>query len=158
MLWIKKVSTSLLLVFVCTLLILSILFYHVSAVKVYDRMRKDDFIANVEILFTYDQCVWISEVIIQQTVISVKCQKAGALDQVFYLNESMQLLGRVNADLIKYQIALSAFKKNTGIEEAVISITLYKNKSVYWVKTLTQEWLLDFDDYSILWKVDKNYD
>lgn len=121
-------------------------------------MRKEDFIANVETLFTYDQCEWISEVIIQQTVISVKCHRADTHDQVFHLDESMQLLGRVNADQIMYQNALSAFKQKTGIEEADISITLYKNESVYWVQTLTQEWLLDFDDYSILWKVDKNYE
>ncbi|KAF0226682.1 MAG: hypothetical protein FD133_1359 [Erysipelotrichaceae bacterium] len=156
--WIKKVSTPLLLVFICTLLILSILFYHVSAVKVYDRKRREDFVSRTEALFTYDQCEWISEVIIQQRIISVKCSRPNAQDQILHMDESLQLLGRMNADAVKYQNALDRFKQVAGIEQAEISLTLYRNKSVYWVKTLTQEWLLDFHDYSILWKVDKKYD
>lgn len=158
MLWIKKVSTSLLLVFVCIVLILSILFYHVSSVKVYDRKRKEDFIEKVETLFNYDQCEWISEVFIQQNVISVKCQRLNDADQILHLDESLQLLGRMNADAVKYPDALTSFKQNTGIQDAEISITLYKNRSVYWIKSSTLEWLLDFKDYTILWKVDKNYD
>ena len=156
--WIKKVSTPLLLIFICTLLILSILFYHVSAVKVYDRKRQEDFVSRTETLFTYDQCEWISEVIIQKRVISVQCSRPNAQGQILHFDESLQLLGRMNADAVKYQNALDKFKQVTGIELAEISLTLYKNESVYLVKTLTQEWLLDFDDYSILWKVDKKYD
>ncbi len=154
----KKVSTTLLLVFVCVLLVLSILFYHVSAVKVYDQKRKEDFVSRAETVFMFDQCEWISEVTIVQKVISVKCSRTGELEQIIHFDESLKLLGRMSAASVKYQDALNTFERITGIKQAEISLTLYKNKSVYWVNTLTQEWLLNFDDYSILWKVDKKYE
>lgn len=137
---------------------LSILFYHVSAVKIYEQDQQRKFIQTAMALHSLSDCVWVSETTISDKVITLKCKSPVFGDRIYHFNDRYQILGQLNPGNIKVSDARRAFIAQTGITDFKVTITYYDQNSVYWVTSGHQEWLLDIDDYTILWKVDKNYD
>lgn len=134
------------------------LFYHVSAVKIFDHQQITRFISESESRYGFTDCQWVSEVMIQIKVITLFCITPDSVNRFVHLDEKMTILSKLDPVLVNYPQAKVAFSQLTGINQFAMSLTLYKGKSVYWVNTATSEWLLNLSDYSILWKVDKNDD
>lgn len=147
-----------LLLGIATVLFLSILFYHVSAVRIYEQDQQRKFIDTAMVLHSLNDCVWVSETEITDQVITLKCQSPVFGDRVYHLNTKYQILGQLNPGNIKVSDARRAFIAQTGITDFKVTITYYENESVYWVTSGHQEWLLDINDFTILWKVDKTYE
>ena len=134
------------------------LFYHVSAVKIYDHQQMDRFITESESQYGFTDCQWISEVIIQSKVITLDCMTPDLGKRFIHLDEKKTILSELDPALVNYPQLKTKFSQLTGINQFTMSLTLYQGKSVYCVTTATSEWLLNLNDYSILWKVDKNDD
>ncbi len=156
MLRFKNIFTSLSLLFIAILLFLSILFYHVSAVAVYDRHQQSNYIRTIGALHSLVNCSWLSEVLIKEKVITLKCYTLNAIELYVNLDEKFKILSKLESKSVHFEEARKTFSATTGEENFELSLTYYDQKSVYWVNTLTGEWLLDMNDYSILWKVEKH--
>jgi hypothetical protein len=96
--------------------------------------------------------------VIIEKVITIKCKTPSYGLRVLHVNEKFQILSNLDPIDIKLSEASDAFAKMNYSKSFSISTTSYKNEKVYWISSDDGEWLLDFIDYSILWKVDKHYE
>jgi hypothetical protein len=158
MTWMKNATSTVLLLCSIVVIVLSTLFYNVSAVKIYDDHQRERFMSTLEGLHTYTECEWISSVFIVENVITLKCKTPAYGIRIFHVNVKYQIISSLDPYDIKLSEASAAFASLNAVSSFRISTTSYKNKNVYWVDSDDGEWLLDFNDYSILWKVDKNYE
>jgi hypothetical protein len=158
MTWIKNATSTVLLLCSIVLIVLSTLFYNVSAVKIYDEHQRELFMSTLEGLHGYSQCEWVSSVFIIEKVITLKCKTPAYGIRVLHVNVKYQVISSLDPSDIKLSEASAAFTALNTSSSFTISTTNYKNENVYWVVSDEEEWLLNFDDYSILWKVDKNYE
>jgi len=154
----KSSLTSFVLFWFIVIILVSMLFYHVSAVVIYNQHQQTKFINTTEVLHSLNNCAWISEVLIKEKVITLKCKTFQADEIYVSFDEKYKILARLDTNQINFNEAKVAFKEKTGEVNFEVSITFNNDKSVYWVKTFDTEWLLDMNDYSILWKVEKNYE
>jgi len=155
---IRKASSTVLLLCLILVIFLSTIFYHVSAVKIYENHQKDLFMSTLEGLHAYNECTWISSVVIVEKVITLKCKTPSYGFRVLHVNDKYQIISSLDPEVIKLSEASAAFAEINASISFTISTTSYQNENVYWVNSDDGEWLLDFNDYSILWKVDKNYE
>lgn len=155
---IKRISTSLGLLFIALFLALSIFFYHVSAVPVYIQNQNTRFITTVENLHNLRECEWVSDLTIEQKIITLKCLSPVFGDRYLHFDEKWAIMGELNPTSVNFEDAKAAFTTETQLTEVTITLTYIDHQSVYWISNDAQEWLLDLSDFSILWKVDKNYD
>ena len=158
MTWFKNTAISFLLLFSSLMIILSTLFYNVSAVIVFEKHQRNLFMSTFEGLHNYTECDWISSVTIIDKVMTLECETPMYGLRILYVNEKYQILSSIDPNEIKLSEASSAFTAMNYSTSFSISTTTYKNEIVYWISSDDGEWLLDFIDYSILWKVDKNYE
>jgi hypothetical protein len=158
MTWIKNTTSAILLLFTIVLIILSTIFYNVSAVKIYDEHQRELFMSTFEGLHSYTECSWISSVVITEKIMTIKCKTPSYGFRVLHINEKYQIISSLDPNEIKLSEASDAFMKMNYSRTFNISTTSYKTENVYWISSDEGEWLLDFIDYSILWKVDKHYE
>jgi len=152
----RNLSLTLILLVSAFVLILSVLFYHVSAVLVLDQDRRDRFLNQIEVLHSIQNCEWISESVIQRKIITVQCESPLMGIRILHFDEKGAVVAGLNLDAVHYPMAKETFKTLTGITDYTMTLTYYDNDSVYWIQSGTQEWLMSMQDYSILWKVEKN--
>lgn len=158
MTWFKNTAIGFLLLFSSLMIILSTLFYNVSAVIVFEKHQRNLFMSTFEGLHNYTDCSWVSSVLITDKVMTLECKTPLYGLRVLYVNEKYQILTSIDPNEIKLSEASSVFTAMNNSTSFSISTTTYKNEIVYWISSDDGEWLLDFIDYSILWKVDKNYE
>jgi len=158
MTWIKNTVSAFLLLCVILMIVLSTIFYHVSAVKIYEEHQQDLFMSTFEGLHTYTQCTWVSSVVIIEKVVTLQCNTPSYGLRILHVNEKYQIISSLDPDQISLSEASAAFASMNYAKTFSISTTSYKNMNVYWISSDDGEWLLDFNNYSILWKVDKNYE
>jgi len=158
MTWFKNTAIGFLLLFSSLMIILSTLFYNVSAVVVFEKHQRNLFMSTFEGLHNYTDCTWVSSVLIIDKVMTLECETPMYGLRVLYVNEKYQIITSIDPNEIKLSDASSAFTAMNNSTSFSISTTTYKNEIVYWISSDDGEWLLDFIDYSILWKVDKNYE
>jgi hypothetical protein len=154
----KKIAASLGLALIALCLGLSILFYHVSAVVKYNQNQNQRFITMVENLHNLTDCEWVSEIMITKKIVTLKCLSPVFGDRYLHFDEKWSILGELNPKTVDFENAKAAFTQNTKMTDFTISLTYFDQQSVYWISKESQEWLLDLSDFSILWKVDKNYE
>jgi hypothetical protein len=154
----KKITASLGLLLIALCLGVSILFYHVSAVAKYNQNKNQRFITMVENLHNLSDCEWISEITITSKIVTLKCLSPVFGDRYLHFDEKWSILGELNPKMVNFENAKAAFTQSTELSDFTLTLTYYDQHSVYWVSKDTREWLLDLTDFSILWKVDKNYD
>ncbi len=147
---------TLILLMCAFVLILSVLFYHVSAVLVLEQDRKERFLDQIEGLHSIQDCEWISESVIQRKIITVQCESPLMGIRILHFDEKGAVVAGLDLDTVHYPMAKEAFKILTGISDYTMTLTYYDEESVYWIQSGTQEWLMSLQDYSILWKVEKN--
>lgn len=156
--WFKQLGVSLILFFVALVIGLSVLFYHVSAVVVHESDQHDKFITMVESIHNIDRCAWVSEVIIKEKVITLRCDNPFSGNRYYHFNTVYQRLGDLDPTEVDFEAAKAAFMVSSGDQELLITLTYHDSKSVYWMTSKQNEWLIDIKSYNILWKVDKHYD
>lgn len=112
----------------------------------------------VENLHNLRECEWVSELTIEQKIVTLKCLSPVFGDRYLHFDEKWAIMGELNPTSVNFEDAKAAFASETQLTEVTISLTYIDHQSVYWISNEAQEWLLDLSDFSILWKVDKNYD
>lgn len=152
----RKMSLSVFLILVSLVLILSVLFYHVSAVLILNENQKDEFLDQIEDYYSIQDCEWISETVIEQKVITVQCTGPMMGVRILHLNEKAQVIAGLSLEEVHYPMANQTFKTLTNILDFETSLTYYHGESVYWIQSQNTEWLMKMQDYTILWKVEKN--
>ena len=153
----KKVLQSLALIFIAFIVVLSILFYHVSAVAVYERDQQEKFIRTASALWSIGGCTWISDTLISERVITLRCDGLTEGQRYLHFNEKIQLLGQISTDRIDFESAKTDFTALTGVTDIRIAVTYFNDQNVYLITSPTMEWIMD-QNKAILWKVNKNYE
>ncbi len=153
---VKNVLSSLTLLVFAFMLFLSILFYHVSAVVVYGQHKQKDFIRIAEGLHSLANCSWESEVLIKEKVITLKCFTFTATEVYVSFGEKVNILAKIDSSNVNFDTVRNAFRSSTNENTFKLSLTSFDGKGTYWITTKNKEWLLDMNDYSILWKVEKS--
>lgn len=158
MTWIKSTASSVFLLLLILVMGFSNLFYHVTAVKIFESHENQRFVSTFEGLHSYSRCTWISSVSLVEKVITLNCTATGNEEIILHVNEKYQILSTLTLNEVHLTEASDAFRALELTQNFSISTTYYKDKNVYWISSENGEWLLDINDYAILWKVDKNYD
>ena len=149
---------SLILFLVACVIGVSILFYHVSAVRIYEKDQQTKFITLVQSSHNLQRCSWISDVIIKEKVITLRCDNPSTGNLYYFFNEQFQKLSELDPTEVHPEAAKAAFIQSSGVQDPQITLTYYDDGPVFWITASSYEWLIDIKTYEILWKVDKNYD
>jgi hypothetical protein len=154
----RQLMVSLILVLIALTVAMSMLFYLVSAVAHYELDRQDKFIESAETSHNLQRCRWVSDVIIKDKVMTLRCDNPVSGNHYYFFSQQILLLGDLDPTEVHFDAAKSAFESATSKTGLQITLTLYKNEPVYWITDDRYEWLIDIKSYEILWKVDKHYD
>ena len=146
---------TLFLLLTILVLILSVLFYHVSAVSIVQKKHQIKFLTDIESRYSIHDCAWISEAVIERKVITVQCESAVMGIRILHFDEKGTVMAGLDLDQVHYPMAKEAFKALTGIPDFTITLSFYHDDSVYWIQSGTTEWLMSMQDFKILWKVEK---
>ena len=149
---------SLILFLVSVLIGLSMLFYYVSAVTIYERDQHSKFIKLAETLHNIQRCSWVSGVIIKEKIITLRCDNPFNGNRYYFFTPAVLRLDDLDPTEVHLEATKTAFEVSSGISDLQITLTYYDGKPVYWISGDHTEWLIDIKSNEILWKVDKQYD
>jgi len=154
----NRLMVSLILFLIAALIGVSMLFYHVSAVTIYERDQHNKFIELAETLHNIQRCTWVSGVIIKEKVITLRCDNPFNGNRYYFFTPKVLRLDDLDPTEVHFEAAKTAFAASSGISELQITLTYFDEEPVYRITSETTEWLIDIKSNEILWKVDKQYD
>lgn len=154
----NRLMVSLILLLIAALFGASMLFYHVSAVTIYQRDQHNKFIELAETLHNIQRCSWVSGVIIKDKIITLRCDNPFTGNRYYFFTPEVLRLDDLDPTQVHFEAAKTAFAATSGKSDLMITLTYYDEKPVYWITSETTEWLIDIKSNDILWKVDKQYD
>jgi len=154
----NRMMISMTLFLIAALIGVSMLFYYVSAVTIYERDQHNKLIKLAETLHNVQRCSWVSGVIIKEKIITLRCDNPFNGNRYYFFTSKVLRLDDLDPTEVHLETAKTAFAASSGIMDLQITLTYYEEKPVYWITSEHTEWLIDIKSNEILWKVDKQYD
>jgi len=103
------------------------------------------------------ECEFINRHIIEEVRNVAKCMDKGLM-KVFVYDDLGNKLAEIVESTIQYEQVKKSFIEYNNLVNPELTLSFYDNQIVYYVRDKHLEYLVDFNTYIVLWKVDLSYE